>query len=192
MHRLSASFILGYHGCHRRVGEELLAGADFRPSENAYDWLGPGVYFWEANPRRGLDFMREKAKRQRFDATDAFVVGAIIDLGLCLDLTTAEGIRLVKSAYHELAQAAMRAGNPLPKNSEDFLRRPLDCAVIRYLHNVLELQGFTPLQSVKGVFTEGNPAYEGAGICEKTHIQIAVLDASCIKGVFRVPRHHLT
>ncbi len=45
MHRLSASFILGYHGCRKSVGEKLLAGADFEPSDNAYDWLGPGVYF---------------------------------------------------------------------------------------------------------------------------------------------------
>ncbi len=33
---------------------------------------------------------------------------------------------------------------------------------------------------------EGDPAYSGGGFAEKTHIQIAVCDASCIKGVFRV------
>lgn len=191
MHRLSASFVLGYHGCRRSVGEKLIAGAEFRLSDNTYDWLGPGIYFWEANPRRGLEFMHEKARRDRFDASDAFVVGAVIDLGLCLDLTTSAGIQLVKNAYGELVEGMGRAGIPLPRNSDDVLRRPLDCAVIRYLHTILQSGGSRAVQSVKGVFTEGSPAYAGAGFCEKTHIQIAVVDPRCIKGVFRVPRHHL-
>ena len=39
-------------------------------------------------------------------------------------------------------------------------------------------------QTVRGVFVEGEPAYEGAGIYTKTHIQIAVGDSSCILGYF--------
>ena len=62
MHSLSASFVLGYHGCDQAVGEGLLDGDDFKPSKNDYDWLGPGIYFWEANPQRGLDFARELAR----------------------------------------------------------------------------------------------------------------------------------
>lgn len=54
MHALSASFILGYHGCDEAVAEKVLAGEDFKPSDNDYDWLGSGIYFWEANPQRGL------------------------------------------------------------------------------------------------------------------------------------------
>src|SRR5271155_2352654 len=63
LHRLS-SFILGYHGCDRKVGERLLEGAAFKPSDNDYDWLGPGIYFWEANPRRALEFATETANRK--------------------------------------------------------------------------------------------------------------------------------
>jgi hypothetical protein len=37
------------------------------------------------------------------------------------------------------------------------------------------------------VFIEGAPIYEGSGFFEKTHIQIAVCNPDCIKGVFRVP-----
>ncbi len=168
MHRLSASFVLGYHGCRKAVGEALLRGVDFEPSDNAYDWLGPGIYFWEANPRRGLEFMREKARRDGFDPRDAFVVGAVIDLGLCLDLTTSSGIELVATAYEEFVSAASQAGNPVPKNSIDSLRRPLDCAVMRHLHEILNVRRPAPLQSVKGVFVEGPPAYPGAGLCTET------------------------
>ena len=63
MHRLSSSFILGYHGCDREVGERLLRDTLFKPSDNDYDWLGPGVCFWEANPQRRFDFAREASKR---------------------------------------------------------------------------------------------------------------------------------
>lgn len=50
MHRLSANFVLGYHGCDQSVADQVLAGNPFRKSDNDYDWLGPGTYFWEANP----------------------------------------------------------------------------------------------------------------------------------------------
>jgi len=92
LHRLSSSFILGYHGCDLEVGERLLKGAAFKPSDNDYDWLGPGIYFWEANPRRALEFATETANRRGAGTSKPFVIGAIIDLGLCLDLTTSSGL----------------------------------------------------------------------------------------------------
>ena len=61
MHNLSASFVLGYHGCDRETSERLLLNEPFRPSENAYDWLGAGIYFWEANPDRALDWARHRS-----------------------------------------------------------------------------------------------------------------------------------
>lgn len=27
-----------------------------RSSDNDYDWLGPGIYFWENNPKRAIDY----------------------------------------------------------------------------------------------------------------------------------------
>ena len=43
------------------------------------------------------------------------------------------------------------------------------------------------IDTVKGVFIEGGAVYEGSRFYEKTHIQIAVCNPYCIKGVFRVP-----
>jgi len=80
VHRLSTSFVFGYHGCDRALGRKLIAGtSDFRKSDNDYDWLGPGVYFWEANPDRALQFAEEK-KSRRQGIAEPFVVGAVIDL----------------------------------------------------------------------------------------------------------------
>jgi hypothetical protein len=40
------------------------------------------------------------------------------------------------------------------------------------------------IQTVRGVFVEGNPAFPGSQIYAKTHVQIAVRDSSCILGYF--------
>ena len=191
MHRLTSTFVLGYHGCDERVKERLLSGAPFRPSNNDYDWLGPGIYFWEANPSRALEFAAEASVRPPSKIQKPSVIGAIIDLGLCLDLTTSSSLEWVKIAYGSLVEVTQAAGLDLPKNSGDELKRNLDCAVIRRLHTILEIEGLPAIDSVKGVFNEGKPAYPGSGFREKTHIQLAVCNSQCIKGVFRVPEEQL-
>ena len=126
------------------------------------------------------------ARRKPTSIKEPFVIGAILDLGLCLDLTTAAGIEWVKIAYDSLATSTAAGGFELPANSADGLRRNLDCAVIRRLHSILEAQNLPAVDSVKGVFIEGKPIYHGAGFDEKTHIQIVIRNSHCIKGVFRV------
>lgn len=192
MHRLTASFILGYHGCDRATAEALLGGGAFAASQNAWDWLGHGTYFWEANPLRGLEFATEW--RARGKISEPAVVGAVIDLGFCLDLISSAGIAAVKHAHEIFVLMAREAGVPVPRNrggGEDLLLRELDCAVINHLHAVRSEAGFAPFQSVRGLFVEGDRIYENAGFFEKTHVQVCVRDTTCIKGVFRVPEGHL-
>jgi hypothetical protein len=67
------------------------------------------------------------------------VVGAIIDLGFCLDLLDAEFIKMVDKSYRALVESCKTLGLPLPKNknidgSHDLLLRNLDCSVIELLH----------------------------------------------------------
>jgi hypothetical protein len=184
MHRLSSSFILGYHGCDRSVAEQLIQGEQSRKSDNDYDWLGPGVYFWEANPQRALAFAQKASGRNGSKIRNPAVVGAVLDLGLCLDLTTTSSLDMLRIGYAHVKLRSEAEENPLPTNSADLLRRNLDCAVIRRLHTILEEGQSEPIDSVKGVFTEGDPVYPGAGFLEETHIQIAICNLRCIKGVF--------
>jgi hypothetical protein len=188
VHRLTTGFVLGYHGCDRTVGERLLAGDPFRPSNNDYDWLGPGIYFWEASPVRGLEFARESRRR---GVGEPFVVGAVIDLGLCLDLTTTAGTELVAAAHLHLFTSTEAASLNLPKNSSDGLRRNLDCAVMQRLHSILDETDSPKVDTVRAVFIEGEPIYKTAGFHTKTHVQIAVCNPECIRGVFRVPKDQL-
>ncbi len=83
----------------------------------------------------------------------------------------------------------------------DMLLRELDCAVIEYMHQsiletwIKEINDFGSSSTrnfdiTRGVFTEGGPAFEGAGIFEKSHIQVCVRNPNCIKGFF-IPREEI-
>ena len=185
------SFILGYHGCDRKVAERIFSGkATLAPSQNDYDWLGDGVYFWEHNAQRALEFAQEVAHRphpsgQRIKLPA--VVGAVVDLGLCLNLLDSRSIAMVRAAYEELVASLERVGAELPANTRgrDLFSRHLDCAVLRTLHRTREEDGEPPFQTVRAAFIEGGPLYQDAGFSTKTHIQVCVRDARCIKGYFR-------
>lgn len=194
MHTLSTSFVLGYHGCDHAVGERLLNGEAFKKSTNLYDWLGHGIYFWEANPVRGLEYAKDIKKQPGRGAgkiTKPAVVGAVIDLGLCLDLTTSAGVEQVKIADKLYRDVVTKADAPLPTNSSDKLRRNLDCAVMEWLHKTRADTDQPPVDTVKGVFIEGDPIYPTAGFYMRTHVQLCVCNPDCIKAVFRVPNRHL-
>ncbi|GHS82842.1 hypothetical protein PAGU2196_36760 [Pseudomonas sp. PAGU 2196] len=89
MYQQLPSFVLGFHGCDRKIGEAVLAGDQISPSMNEYDWLGEGAYFWESSPERALSYARliKQYKRGQGSIKEPYVVGAVIDLGLCLNHT---------------------------------------------------------------------------------------------------------
>ncbi len=189
------SWVLGYHGCDRKVGERVLAGDDvLRPSRNDWDWLGTGIYFWENNPGRALDWAKYIKSHQSLFKTavnEPFALGAVIDLGDCLDLLEAESIRVVKEAHEELKQHLRELGAPTPVNrgaGPDWVIRTLDCAVINYVHDLRKQQEEGPFDSVRAAFVEGESLYENAGFKRRTHIQLCVRRESQIVGYFRWPK----
>ena len=78
-YRIRKGLILAFHGCDSDVAHSVVQGGDLARSENTYDWLGHGVYFWENNPERALEWAEHAAKRGRLKSPA--VLGAIIDLG---------------------------------------------------------------------------------------------------------------
>ncbi len=155
-------------------------------SEKTYDWLGRGVYFWENDAKRAQEWADDKKIK---DASyQPFVLGALIELGNCLDLTLRENHEFLKIAYEGYCEDVRKSGKEILQNKDiafdkeaDKLLRFLDCAVINYLHSSLGANGF---DSVRGMFVEGPSVYDGAGFREKTHTQIAVVNQTCIKEVF--------
>lgn len=197
MHSLSTSFVLGYHGCDGETGERLLLNEPFRPSENSYDWLGSGIYFWEANPDRALEWAKERADRILKSGDrdiEPFVVGAVIDPGFCLDLISSNGIHAVEGAYAGFQSVVAASGAQMPENAggADLRLRKLDCAVINFLHSARERAGEQPFDTVRGVFTEGEHVYANSGFRRKTHIQICVRNQANIHSVFRVHQRYFS
>lgn len=187
------SLVIGFHGCDISTFQKVACDSgELTPSNNNYDWLGNGIYFWEQNYDRALQWAKEQAERGR--VSEPAVVGAVIDLGYCLNLTDSHYTGLLKNEYRLMKQEFQQLGLDMPKNTgrtEDLLLRKLDCAVIEHLHHRMEgrreaeqAEGVEPFDSARGLFSEGDRIYPGAGIREKTHVQICVRNPNCIKGYF--------
>jgi hypothetical protein len=122
--------------------------------------LGSGIYFWEANPRRGLEFAHELARWRKGKPSEIktpYVVGAAIDLGFCLDLMSSNGIQAVASMHKDFLAYCARANVEVPSNSggQDLRFRKLDCAVINHLHQVRAAANLQPFDTVAACSSKG-------------------------------------
>lgn len=197
MSRLHASFRLGYHGCSEEAGKAILTSKEMLPSRKSYNWLGSGRYFWDADPVRAWQWADENAG----SGEAPFVIGAVIDLQNCLDLTVQEDLRTLKKAgeAYRKHHASINPGKPLPENrttvrgDQRLTRADFDCAVIDFLHESLEErhkdnEGGEVFDTVRGFFFEGNALYDGSMFREKTHVQIAVVNPKCLVEIFQKDR----
>ncbi|BAV08067.1 hypothetical protein SAMN05421788_103405 [Filimonas lacunae] len=196
--------MLGFHGCDESIRNKLVLSPNtVKKSEEVFDWLGHGFYVWENNYERAFKWAKDKKKRGKL--TKPAVLGVMYQLDNCLDLTDSGSISVLSTYYNFMKVDFQALGSELPKNKDlpqslyhDLVFRELDCAVIEYMHQKIEekinldirRQGFSDLKhfdTARGIFTEGGPAFEGAGIQSKNHIQICIRNLNCIKGFF-VPR----
>ena len=97
------------------------------------------------------------------------------------------GLDEVTKAYATLSDTYTKAGLALPSNmgGKDQFKRELDCQVIQTLHLYRQENGLQPYDSVRAAFQESDPLYPGAGFRIHNHIQLAIINADCIKGYFR-------
>jgi len=108
------AFVLGFHGCDEAVGETILDGhLSIESSNNDHDWLGAGAYFWENDAARAMRWaqhVQQHPQGFQHKITTPFVVGAIIELGECLDLFNSECLDDVREAHAVLER--MWSENP--------------------------------------------------------------------------------
>ena len=185
MYHHSPNLVLGFHGCTKDTFEQVLYHhQELEPSNNTYDWLGNGVYFWENSYDRAMDWALNHYKKE-----DAEVIGTVLDLGFCLDLLDFSSREVLKVGYDILVEECKQFHVQLPINKNigkntDLLIRELDCAVIERIHRFGEEMNTEEYDSVRGAFIEGKRIYPNSGFYEKTHIQICVRNPNCIKGYF--------
>lgn len=170
-------FVYGFHGCGRNVADSVLRadGVSLTSSENDYDWLGSGIYFWEAAPVRALEWATKK-----FGRANAAVLGAKIKLGHCLDLMDVDSYRFLKESY----LALLESGIKLPRNGK--LLHRLDCLVINAATARAESDLGCPYDTVRCPFVEGEPVFPESHFFDHSHIQISVRNPSAIVELFPV------
>ncbi len=207
----SPEIVIGFHGCDRTIADKVIKhGESLSKSENSYDWLGHGFYFWEGSHERALEWAK-----QHKSIKEPAVIGAFIKLGYCIDLLDSKYLKMVKTAYEILSSECEQLGQELPTNKTfkhdiSFIR-DLDCNVILRLQQLnkelimkeLNLSNSTGknkkkiqnhpnfIDSVRGMFPEGDELYKGAGFREKNYIQLCIVNPNSIIGYFE-PRKNDT
>jgi hypothetical protein len=174
----SAPVIRGYHGTSTTHAAVILHDG-FLPSDNDYDCLGDGVYFFED----GL--AQAGAWATRAHPSEPAVVEADVRLEDCMDLKNSLGwVPLLAHVHDEVLRVSRQQGLPLPRQTGSTHR--LDRVVIEVTVAILKREG-TPIRSVRAVFAEGAPAFPGSFLSEGFHVQVAVRDADLISNVSVVP-----
>ncbi|MGB8454928.1 MAG: hypothetical protein WCD89_21695 [Anaerocolumna sp.] len=148
-----------------------------------------GIYFWENNYARAYEWAVDHCKK------GPAVIGAIINLGLCLNLTDYGAKEELEFGYNILKTDCENFRIKLPENrnikdNSDLLVRELDCAVIQRIHKYRSGADLRAYDSVRGVFVEGNQVYPNSGFMEKTHTQLCIINPNCIKGYFNAQNNN--
>ncbi|MEY2117222.1 hypothetical protein [Rhodanobacter sp. FW106-PBR-R2A-1-13] len=198
--------LVAYHGCDITVRDAVVSGQlTLKPSANDYDWLGSGVYAFEGDPARAMVFAETAAREPQRRLTKQpiatpAVLGALLCVRRCLDVTTRVGLEQFAAAYDALGEAWVTAGVPedrRPVNSPaaaedaDVIVRKLDNAVFQLLHAMVEGRGDAPYQVVRGAFRQGPELAPRSGLHRDSHVQLAVRDMTCVVGWFLPPGDRL-
>ena len=155
-----------FHGTRRDRGETAVSEQRLSSSQNVYDWLGHGIYFWESSTR-AYQWAETKYGRE------GVVVRTEVLLGHCLDLFDPNWAPMVKHAYESVKRTYTADGKRLPENRGGY--RPLDCLVMNELAgNLVEVD------TIRAPFLEGEPVYPTSILVGLSHVQVTVRNPNAI------------
>lgn len=140
-------------------------------SQNPFDWLGRGFYFFQDSPWRAFEWARTHHGK------DAAVIASTISLEACADLLDPCWQELLRDADGSFVASLLEQGQDPPVNRGG--NRARDCATINWFCERQEREG-PAIKSVRAIFLEGEPLFDGSLIYNQSHLQIAVRDPSVI------------
>jgi hypothetical protein len=173
--------LVGYHGTNMESARQILQ-TGFTPSRNNYDWLGKGVYFWQDAPYRAWHWASEDCQKK---GGDPAVIRSLVkirrdELMDLLDYHQDQDpnwTNYLRRTHQYLQQQT----NPrLPPNKRAIGYHALDRLVLDTLIEDILKPMNTNIIAVRACFQEGEEIYPGSAIYNKSHIQVAVRDASSI------------
>lgn len=172
--------LIGYHGCSQDTAEKIISGRDtLKDSDAENEWLGTGVYFWNNDPQRALEWAKHKKIK------NPYVIGAIIIPEKLLDFSTREAAPLVDFAFKWLDEEYRNNDKTLPPNSKYgdgdlfYKNRKRDCLVMNALHKISGKK----YDVFSAPFLEGKRLHD-TFFLEQTHVQICVKKLDAIVGYF--------
>jgi hypothetical protein len=123
--------VFGYHGTSREKANTILSEG-FRISDNDYDWLGEGVYFFQDAPYRAMQWATQQHPQH------PAVIRAVIQLDNCIDLLDIKWFPPLKIVYNSFREGYQRFERPLPKQNPTLSKaHRLDCAFFNYATELL-------------------------------------------------------
>jgi hypothetical protein len=171
--------IYGYHGTSQTKAASILTNG-FRASDNDYDWLGTGIYFFQDAPLRAKQWATQQHPE------NPAVIRSLIRLENCIDLLDIGWQPLLKNVYNSYVEQYRAINRPLPKQNPDRSKaHRLDCAFFNYSIEFIALQG-QPIDSVRAAFMEGDRLFPNSAIFELAHVQIAIRNPALIKECYLI------
>ncbi|WP_309733732.1 hypothetical protein [Chamaesiphon sp. OTE_75_metabat_556] len=166
--------VSGYHGTSQTKATSILKNG-FLTSDNDYDWLGTGIYFFQDAPMRAKQWAIEQHSQE------PAVICARIQLDNCIDLFDIKWFPILKNIYNLFDDQYRDTNKPLPKqNPVRSKAHRLDCAFFNYASQFLSRQGQI-VTSTRAVFVEGECIFPDSAIFDLAHAQIAVKDPVVIR-----------
>ena len=166
--------IFGYHGTSEEKANSILIDG-FLASDNDYDWLGKGVYFFQDAPVRAMQWAIQQ------HSPNPAVICSVIRLDNCIDLLDVKWFPPLKNLYSSFREQYRIANLPLPQqNSIRSKAHRLDCEFFNYTTQMLRDRG-QDIEAIRAVFVEGEPIFPNSAIFDLAHIQIAVRNIDLIE-----------
>jgi hypothetical protein len=163
------------------------------PSSAAHEWLGRGIYFWQAAPIRAWMWKRFQAmpasKRSSASETVVLEYAMSLDLGSCLDLLDLRWYKVLRSiglgvtdGWHSAGVSEADIKKRLKENARfsSPLRHFLDCSVINQVCDLLAHRDGIDIRVVRAAFQNEDRVYPHSAFREGDHVQVAVRDLSLI------------
>ncbi len=169
-------WVYGYHGTSMERALAIVE-AGFKPSNNEYDWLGRGIYFWQDAPKRAWQWAQSN-----YPDNPAVVKSRLKLDPSCLDLLDIGYSPLLRTMYNGFISSYQKQNLSLPQHNPDRSKaHRLDCLFFNYVVSTFNNTSDKRIISVRSAFVEGDRIFPTSAIYDLTHVQIAILDSNLIE-----------
>ncbi len=179
-----------YHGTTKRIALKIFSERRFLESRNEYDWLGPGVYFYQECPEKALFWAEEFSIKEKFSNEMPAVIEVDVSLAKTLDLAGSKALATLQTFAKTQKKISIAQSNPILRTIDNVRKKIFSGTVIN--HNkfvgynkddynlVLDLIAYlneedaVSFDSVRAVFWEGMEIRKGSYFFDHANIQLCI------------------